>query len=198
MREAGGGVQQAVLCACRVRRQQEELVKCVPPRFRGAELGHFPDKLYAALLVWMEQPTDGLFISGPVGSGKSHLAAAILLAWRRAHKRGIWRSAAELYGLIRESYALKIEQSERQILAEHAETRLLVLDDLGASGLSDHERRVTLEVLDRRMNELRPTVVTSNWNVTQLRERMDDRIGSRVSAYTSVTLKGADRRMEKP
>ena len=59
--------------------------------------------------------------------------------------------------------------------------RFLVLDDLGAGSLSDCERRYTLELIDTRLNKLRPTIVTSNWNLQEIAERMDDRIASRLA-----------------
>jgi DNA replication protein DnaC len=72
---------------------------------------------------------------------------------------------------------------------------LLALDDVGSGSLSDHERRFTLELLDRRTNALLPTVVTSNWSLQQISDLLDDRISSRLAAFTEVELQGRDRRL---
>ena len=61
--------------------------------------------------------------------------------------------------------------------------------------MSDAERRFTLEILDRRANRLKPTVITSNWSLQEIGEKMDDRIISRLSGFTRLELSGNDRRM---
>jgi len=74
--------------------------------------------------------------------------------------------------------------------------RYLILDDLGAGSLSDCERRYTLELLDTRLNKMRPTVVTSNWSLQEIAERMDDRIASRLAGFAALELAGNDRRIK--
>ena len=73
--------------------------------------------------------------------------------------------------------------------------RFLVFDDLGAGSLSDCERRYTLELLDTRQNKLRPTVVTSNWDLQEIAERMDDRVASRLAGFAALELSGKDKRL---
>jgi DNA replication protein DnaC len=73
-------------------------------------------------------------------------------------------------------------------------TALLVLDDLGAGSLSDHERRCTLELLDKRLDAMRPTVVTTNWTIEQIGKRMDERIASRLSGFVVMAFTGKDLR----
>jgi len=74
-------------------------------------------------------------------------------------------------------------------------SRFLVLDDLGAGSLSDCERRYTLELIDTRLNSMRPTIVTSNWNLEEISERMDDRVASRLAGFAALELAGKDRRL---
>jgi DNA replication protein DnaC len=100
---------------------------------------------------------------------------------------------AELYAALRESY--RLGESEDSVLRPYFSKRFLILDDLGAGSLSDHERRSTLEVLDRRLNAQLPTVLTTNWNIKEISERMDDRIASRLSSLTLLVLSGEDWRL---
>lgn len=182
------------MCACSIRRREARVLECVPPRFRDARLADFPGELQESLQRWIEAPGDGLFLSGAPGTGKSHLAAALLLRWRQSGRPGLWRAAAEFYRLLRETYR-EGGTAESSILQEHVEAGLLVLDDVGATGLSDHERRATLELLDARLNALRPTIVTSNLTVAEIGERMDDRLGSRLASLRAFALRGRDRRV---
>ena len=87
--------------------------------------------------------------------------------------------------------------SEESVLEPLEQVRFLILDDLGAGSLSDHERRFTHDLLDRRINRNRRTVVTSNWTLEQIAERMDDRIASRLGSFTQLELRGRDRRLER-
>lgn len=71
------------------------------------------------------------------------------------------------------------------------------MDDLGAGSLSDHERRCTLELLDRRLDAMRPTVVTTNWTIEQIGERMDERIASRLGGFVVMAFTGGDQRVAR-
>jgi len=84
--------------------------------------------------------------------------------------------------------------SEEEVTREYVRPALLVLDDLGAGSLSDHERRCTLELLDKRLDAMCPTVVTTNWTIKQIGPRMDERIASRLSGFMVMAFTGKDRR----
>jgi hypothetical protein len=89
----------------------------------------------------------------------------------------------------------RLTWSLRSLMRPYLDASLLALDDLGAGGLSDFERRVTLEIFDRRLNDRRPTVVTTNWELESIAEKMDDRIASRLATYACLRLGGEDRRL---
>lgn len=148
-----------------------------------------------AVEKWLASPGDGLFITGPVGTGKTHLAAAIVRCRLERGRRAVFYRTAEFFAAIRESYDRNT--GERAVVDPLLTTPFLVLDDLGAGSLSDHERRFTLELLDRRGNAFLPTVCTSNWTLAEISQRMDDRIASRLAAFSSIELRGRDRRVHK-
>jgi len=179
-----------VPCVCqRERRLQREL----PPRYREARLDDFGRPLIEQAVRWLDAPRDGLFITGPVGTGKTHLGCA-MVRWRLEQgKPAAFRRFAGFYASLRESY--RLNTGEAEVLRPYLEGPFLVLDDLGAGGLSDHERRAALEVLDQRLNHLKPTVATSNWTLQEIAQRMDDRIASRLASYTYIRLEGQDRRL---
>lgn len=136
-------------------------------------------------------------LCGPAGTGKTHLAAAITRACIEIGKPILFKRAGELYQRIRETYRDETGFTEEGALSEYANARLLVLDDLGAGALSDFERRYTLEVLDRRLNAMRPTIVTSNWTLEEIAQRMDERVASRLSSFTLLSFTGADKRQQR-
>lgn len=180
----------AYRCKCTVERG---IAARLPERYRKASLEDFHGETLALIVNWLSHPTDGLFITGTVGTGKTHLAAAIVRHLIEARTDVTFRRCARFYADVRETY--RTNASEETVLEPLEQTRFLVLDDLGAGSLSDHERRFTLELLERRLNKNRPTVMTSNWSLEDIAQRMDDRIASRLSLFFHIELAGEDLRV---
>jgi DNA replication protein DnaC len=106
----------------------------------------------------------------------------------------------DLYEALRDSFGTGA--SSRSLMrpfvgmeGECEPTKFVVLDDLGAGSLSDYERRTLLRIVAVRMTCEKPTIITTNWDLAAIAERMDDRIASRLSTYTSMNLQGKDRRV---
>jgi len=156
-------------------------------------LGSLDPDLRAAIDRWLSQMGDGLLLGGPVGTGKSWAAAAIARERLSKNQGATFKRCAELYAALRDGYRLDL--SEGTVLHDYFASRLLILDDLGAGALTDHERRFSLEILDRRLNACVPTVVTTNWTLDEIAQRIDDRIASRLAQFTLIKLSGPDLRI---
>jgi chromosomal replication initiation ATPase DnaA len=179
-------------CICAVERR---IAARLPKRYHLAKLADFSPKTTEAITAWLAQPSEGLLITGLPGTGKTHLAAAIVRRVIESCRSSLlFERCAEFYLRVRGSYREELG-SEATELSRLEAPDLLVLDDLGAGSLSDFERRCTLEVLDRRINRTRPTVVTSNWTLGKIAEAMDDRIASRLAPFQLFALDGPDRRV---
>lgn len=164
----------------------------LPQRFRQATLLDFPKNIQDFVLDWLAHPRDGLLLTGAVGTGKTHLLAAIARTLLLVHQEAAFHRCAELYVALRTCYGENC--SEESVLRKYFAPRWLCLDDLGAGSLSDFERRNTLEILDQRFNRNLPTAISTNWSLEQIAERMDDRIASRLGSLAGLELSGEDRR----
>lgn len=164
----------------------------VPRLYRQARIGQLESKAILALAKeWAEQPTSGLFITGQTGRGKTYLACALIADFCEQHVTCLFMPAMELYRRIR----CGMRDLQDDVLVRDLSTvDVLALDDLGAGSLSDFERRTTLEIVESRLSSLRPTIVTSNWSLTEISERIDDRLASRLASYPQVVMEGKDRR----
>jgi DNA replication protein DnaC len=173
--------------------KERAIASQLPKRYRQARLVDFKAETCDAVVTWLADPTDGLFIGGPAGSGKTHLCAGIVRAKIETGDRALFRRAADLYLQVRESYGAH-ETTEAFILEQYCRPQVLIIDDIGAGSLSDYERRILLEIIDRRLNELYPTVVTSNWTIGEIGAKIDERLASRLKNFRVIGFTGKDRR----
>lgn len=163
-----------------------------------------PSRFRQATVKRLEPLTDSLYMTGPKGTGKTHLAAAMIreIVLDRTPSHGIsdleWISAPDLLLEIRATFRDGAEQSEKGIIEQYSECRLLVLDDLGVEKTTEWSLQTLYTIIDRRYREERQTIVTSNLNLDELAEKLDDRIASRLSELCRVVvLTGPDRRVQK-
>lgn len=102
----------------------------------------------------------GLILAGPPGTGKSHLAAAILQTVPTRDVR--YTTCMDLIRSVRDTWRRDSERSETQVLSYLQWLDLLVIDEVGVQYGTDGEQTITFDVLDRRYREVRPTILLTN------------------------------------
>lgn len=164
----------------------------VPRRYLQCSLENFKGKLPKA------RPS---FITGPVGTGKTHAAVAflreeIILNGRSA---GYFLRCVDLFKEIRDTYHENSSESERAILDRYGKVPLLILDDLGTEKISEWVEQTLYDLIDKRYGEMLDTVITSNLTLEQLREHYKshgDRLSSRIAGMgRELIFKGKDLRV---
>lgn len=70
--------------------------------------------------------------------------------------------------------------TEEDVLEELGGFDLLVIDEVGASRGSDWEVQLLHEVIDRRYQAVRPTIVVSNLTTTDLKDYIGERALDRL------------------
>jgi len=175
-------------CECQ---RSVRIAQRIPPRYADAKLSDFKAPTREMVKTWLrDRQSTGLLLYGPVGTGKTHLAYAILRDLLEAGQDALAVNATNFYRELREVF--NSDKSEGSVMAKYTGVPWLVFDDAGAGALTDFERRYLLDLLDQRAS--RRTVITSNLTVEDFRKRLDERIGSRLSEFTSFHCGGADRR----
>ncbi len=191
-----GGVRRVARCECRRESLVAELLReaRIPRRYQHCEL--------ANLIVYENEPLKkavacarrfaeafpvvdkGLFLIGPPGIGKSHLAVAVLrLVIRERGARGLFYDVRELLKVIRSTYDPVVRTTETEILRPVMEADLLVLDDLGAEKTSEWVGETLNLIVNTRYNERRLTIFTSNYEEKEDRTDPDSllvRVGARM------------------
>lgn len=133
------------------------------------------------------QTREGLLFSGPVGTGKTHLLAAIL-RYLTLEVRVPCRyvEISFLYSEIRRGFSEG--RSSLQIIEPLAEIPVLAIDELGKGKMSPFEQETIDELVSRRYNAGKPTYFATNYTTAEKPERA----GSFVSTADRVAEKGLD------
>ncbi|RMF95031.1 MAG: hypothetical protein D6734_06445 [Candidatus Schekmanbacteria bacterium] len=128
----------------------------------------------------------GLFFVGPCGVGKTHLSVAILKNLiENKLVDGIFYDFWELLKSIQSTYSATSLLTESQIISPVIEKEIIILDDLGAQKVTDWRRDILTYILNKRYNEKKPTILSSNWHISadkdsNIEETLEDRIGTRL------------------
>jgi DNA replication protein DnaC len=123
---------------------------------------------------------NGLLLIGPVGSGKTHIAVAILREVIERGFTGRYWNIVDLLDELRASYDPSSPASAWEILEEIEGADLLVLDDLGAEAPTGWVHDRLYQIINRRYEDNRPTIVTTNLELRDLAEQIGARITSRL------------------
>jgi DNA replication protein DnaC len=131
---------------------------------------------YQAALRYAENPEGWLFLTGPCGVGKTHLAAAI--AHRALDNRltTFFTVVPDLLDHLRATFSPASDISYDELFEKVRAVPLLILDDLGTENATPWAVEKLYQLINHRYNYRFPTVITSNQDL----DRMDRRIVSRL------------------
>lgn len=130
----------------------------------------------------------GLLITGSVGTGKTHLAAAIANHLINKLYTVIFGNITDIIALIKSTYSKDSEVSEFQII--HMLTKevdLLVLDDLGKEYATENTKAILYQIINRLNEDEKPAIITTNYNSESLRKKLGERGEAIVSRITEMT-----------
>lgn len=186
----------------------------IPPRLAGASFETYmptcPEqeralekcRVFAANGLENLAQGKGLFLKGPVGTGKSHLSVSVLRAVIQNHSDHFGTPASEtvyvgqpvyagyccsmvsvvdLLGLLRESFsAQQLRAPARRLLRRARNDDLVILDDIGVEKPSDWVAEQLYALIDVRYRMLRSTIFTTNCTLKQLEAQIGSRSVSRI------------------
>ncbi len=187
---------EAVPCGCRsgVLASERLSQTNIPPKFSQKTLANFTasthDKQRKELLEKAAEFVEnfqsrqnqhqGILMIGKTGSGKTHLSVAILREIIVRGFTGLYFNVPEFLHSLRSSYQADTELLESDIIERTTRVDLLVLDDLGAERTSGWVRDRLYLIINRRYEQIKPIIVTTNLGFQALRDQVGERIVSRL------------------
>jgi len=130
----------------------------------------------------------GLYIFGECGTGKTLLASIIQNERIRLGKPSIFMCATDIFQDLNPYNGNQLTAMEKR--ARLKSISCLIIDDLGVEKPSDWTKQTLFDIINHRYNENLQTIITSNFSLENLRERLtekptpnkkiDDYVGDRI------------------
>ena len=144
-----------------------------------------PDVLAMAKTVraWRPHMEHGLFLRGPVGTGKTRMMKALILSSCSEERRFLFISMSN-FMIEAKKYVSVYFHAGEYINRLAREYYGIVLDDLGTEKASDFQQEVLFLLIERFEKEKKKIFMTSNLTGKELAERYHERILSRLGEVT--------------
>lgn len=184
-------------------------------RFDTFDLHYYPDRVDESLGINLREKmreiftyckrygeifspsSPSVFMIGNTGLGKTHLSLAIAGAVIAKGYNVIYGTAQSLLGQV-ERERFSRDGEENGSLDAMLTCDLLILDDLGCEFPTTYTVSVVYNLINTRINTHLPTIISTNYTWTQLKEKYTDRICSRIfGCYDCLTFVGNDVRQQK-
>lgn len=177
LQEAAGGLANCTLEAFDVHRPLAGVVEFAGIDFDEARQRRTLQRGLQVCRDYVQQPGGWLYLCGPTGSGKSHLAAGTANALACAGWIVSYASVPHLLDFVREGYE---DNSASARLASLRRVQFLLLDDIGAEKLTEWAEEALFKLINHRVLHRLATFVTSNHRLKNLPSRIASRIAGQV------------------
>jgi phage replication protein, putative len=169
----------------------------VYPRYQNASFDNFQTNQDISCLKDPLSINQNIIITGGVGTGKTHLAYAIINKLEEVkqtdygakyytEKNVLYKTIKEIIDDIRACWNKNADDYDRRKVEDIKTKPLLIIDEVGVQYGSDAERIELFEIFNERYNYMLPTIAISNLNRSQIEKVLGLRITDRLFGGSKV------------
>lgn len=122
----------------------------------------------------------GMIFTGQAGTGKTHLSTAIANAIIPLGYSAVFITASDAMRSIKRTYDPSSLMTESDAIDALVAPALLILDEIGMQNRTDHEKQLMFEIINKRYERVKPTILLSNLSSADLKEFLGERIMDRM------------------
>jgi len=129
----------------------------------------------------------GLLFTGPVGTGKTHLAAAVANRLIENLYSVIFGNITDIITLIKTSYRKDSELTEAEIIKLFTDdTDVFIFDDLGKENTTENTSTLIYQIINRLYENEKLVIVTTNFTSAALRKKLGEKGEAIVSRLAEM------------
>lgn len=164
----------------------------VPDRYRHATLWTWQHGMDQQHRIWQWaqeylvnfadalQSGRGAILHGAPGTGKTHLAIAILRHVLEKGGTGRYATISDMLSRIKNTYGQHATENEKQAIEAFTTPDLLVIDEVGHQLDTAYELAQFFRIVDKRYSGMKPTILVSNMKSSDLRTFLTEALVDRM------------------
>ena len=126
-----------------------------------------------------------LVFCGRPGTGKTHLAYAIIERLRDKYVTAIIKTASDMTSQVKDAYKSD-DTTTQQVVKEFSFFDLLIIDEVGIQTSSEAEKRIFFDIINKRYENMLPTILISNLELQELTAFVGERVMDRMKENGGV------------
>lgn len=178
----------------------------IPPMYADKTFADYDIDAGNASVVKAAKSLPNLYIYGVPGCGKTFLASIMANEFLAQGKSVVFVDTPSLLDKMKSTFGKESEASTDYLMSKLARVDVLVLDDLGTENPTQWAVERLYLVINTRYNAQKALIVTSNYDLEQLANRLNNptngeggvtgsRIASRITGLCKIAnIKGKDKR----
>lgn len=161
------------------RRYQAKTLDTYRPQSEQAKHAHTWAVKYAENFGRACDLGTSLILTGKPGTGKTHLANGVAHEVIKQGRTARYEPVPDALARIKDTWRKDAQESEGAAIAAYVKPDLLILDEAGVQFGTEAERLILFRMLNRRYEEMRPTILISNLPAEELKAFIGERVMDR-------------------
>jgi len=171
--------------------------KIVPIRYHNVSFETDVSDKVKEILTNQMKKREGIYIYGPAGTGKTHLACALAQEILKNNINVMFINTSEFLEKLRQEFN-DLDSEKESLLKEAMNFNgVLIIDDIGAEKASDWTRERLYLIINKRYEDMKPIIFTSNCDMDELEIKLGDRIASRIDGMVERIQKNGEDKRQK-